>query len=198
MFNGTKPELFEQTISKLPSIKDIVYKKTTIDDSTKSLEGKGNYQLSDNSKQVLNNNTYRVLHNVQPTPLSNAFFSGTNIQNIQDLLKFNVHKKTNLVIDNQSVEELMIVMRYIYLQYGKHPEYFKKGIPIKNQPELRKKYTDELSRLNELTLKYILPKLVKEIQAHYNYLKDANSPMYIMENPVNDSIVGQRQYKSYI
>jgi hypothetical protein len=55
---------------------------------------------------------------IEETGLSNLFFSKENTKVLQDTIRYDVYKRTNLVIDYQSENELYIVMRSILLQYG--------------------------------------------------------------------------------
>ena len=56
------------------------------------------------------------------TQLSNAFFSVSNIQIIQNGIRAGVFEKSNhkYVIGEQNMDELQIIMRGLFLQYAKN------------------------------------------------------------------------------
>ena len=61
--------------------------------------------------------------NWESTPVSTGFFSSENVERIQQLIRKGVFDRSNpkgYVIDNQSTDELKIVMRAIYYQYGRN------------------------------------------------------------------------------
>lgn len=94
--------------------------------------------------------------------LSEIFFSRQNIDILQNAIRYLVYKKTcgKHVIDKQSETDLIIVMRSIYLQYGKHTPY-----AIKEQ----------IKDLNERVLEYCVPKIIGEIHMYLQYRKDISS-----------------------
>ena len=106
-----------------------------------------------------------------------------------------VYNETKLVIDTQSNEEILKILAYIFTMYARHPPDFQKDIPVSAQLKLKEMYTNELLRLNELTIRYLLPKTVSELQGQLDYLRDISQPMQIMELPVNHSVSGTREYK---
>jgi hypothetical protein len=197
--NGRNPELFEGTIeSALPTMSELADKRMNFLKSTNKMDIKntGSYTLSTTSQRIEKDNTSRVLHNHESTPLTSAFFSSTNVDNIQDLLKLGVYNKTKLQIDKQSYEEILLVMRYIYLTYANHPEDFKKGVDISKQMKLKMKYTNEISRLNDLTIRYMLPKVITEINGQLHYINTIFNPIRVMDSPINTKITGTKEYKS--
>lgn len=194
MTGNYHPQIFETRASNLQELADRrlhIFPEQNILD----ISNKGNYRLTPNSERLVKDNTGIALPRHESTPLTSAFFSKTNINNIQNLLRRIVFGQTQLVIDDQQINELMKIMRYIYLTYSNHPPMFDKKVPMNKQLALSVAYTDEIIRLNKLTLEYIVPKLVNELQAHLNYLRDASSPIQPLGRPVNTSITGQREYR---
>jgi hypothetical protein len=67
-------------------------------------------------------------------------------------------------------------------------------------PEQKKKsladHTAEVARLNQMVVSEVVPLVVSQLQAYLDYLRDANQPLQALPPPINDSIKGQRQYKS--
>jgi len=52
------------------------------------------------------------------TLLSNTYFSIDNIQNIQNMIRYYFYQEKNEVISEQSNNELLIIMRGIYIKYS--------------------------------------------------------------------------------
>ena len=64
--------------------------------------------------------------NWEVTPLASAFFTQTNVLTIQNQIRKAVYDKSGpkkYVIDDQSVDELTIIMRTMYLQYAQNLPY---------------------------------------------------------------------------
>lgn len=97
---------------------------------------------------------------LQATPLSTAFFSRDNIEVLQTRLRDVIREKMGLVIDRQSEEELLIVMRYVFMQSARHEGGAR-----------------EVRRLNELVLVEIVPQVGSGLAQYLGYLRDA-SRMY--------------------
>jgi hypothetical protein len=197
------PSLFETTSSDVPSDKRtlmIITKERSqrlTSDKIDNLKSPGSYDFTINDKQVSGSNTRFLFKNLYgETPLTFLFFSDKNIQNIQNMLKYLVHKQNGYIIDDQSVTELLIIMRGIFLEYSLHPKLIDESMSDQEKNELKIKYTNEVKRLNKLVIDYIVPKVVSQMQQYLDYLKDASEQPYYMDKPQNVSIQGQKQYRS--
>ena len=146
--------------------------------------------LSDSNTKYLFKNLYGE------TLLTSLFFSKLNILNIQNVIKFNVHKETNYIIDKQSMNELMIIMRAVFLEYSRHPKLITPDMPKNEKDVLLMKYKMEVSRLNAIVINQVVPNIVSQLQQYIDYLKDASEQPYYMDKPKNVSIKGQKQYRS--
>jgi hypothetical protein len=167
--------------------------KSTIGD----LVSPGSYKFNTNEDFVSGSNTRHLFKNLYgETLLTFLFFSKKNIENIQDILKFVVHRETSYIIDNQSVNELLIVMRALFLEYSLHPKLITDKMSEQERAELLKKYTTEVSRLNTIVVNQVVPKIISQIQQYVDYLRDASTQPYYMDKPKNDSVKGQKQYRS--
>lgn len=195
------PELYERSFD-LPGDKrtlmTITEERSKRLPSTKveELKSPGKFNLTPDDEKLSGSNTRFLFKNLKETPLTFLFFSDQNIKNIQNLIKLNVHKKLGYIIDDQSVNELMIVMRSIYLEYSAHPPLIDENMSNEERQILFKKYTNEVDRLNQIVVQDILPKLVSQIQQYLDYLRDASQQPYHMDKPVNESVKGQKQYRS--
>jgi hypothetical protein len=66
----------------------------------------------------------------------------------------------------------------------------------KEKSELIIKYKNEVARLNEIVINAIVPKIISQIQQYLDYLRDASQQPYQMDQPKNESVIGQKQYRS--
>jgi hypothetical protein len=196
------PELYERSFD-LPGDKrtllTITEERSKRLSSTKvdELKSPGKYNLTPDDKQISGSNTRFLFKNLYgETPLTFLFFSDKNIKNIQNLVKFNVHKQINYIIDDQSANELMIIMRSIFLEYSAHPPLIDEKMSEKKRQVLFTKYTNEVDRLNKIVVHEIVPKIVSQIQQYVDYLRDASQQPYYMDKPKNESVKGQKQYRS--
>lgn len=197
------PSLFETTSSDVPSDKRtlmIITKERSqrlTSDKVENLTSPGSYDFTINDKQVSGSNTRFLFKNLYgETPLTFLFFSDKNIQNVQNMLKYLVYKQNGYIIDDQSVTELLIIMRGIFLEYSLHPKLIDESMSEEEKNQLKIKYTNEVKRLNKLVIDYIVPKVVSQMQQYLDYLKDASEQPYYMDKPQNVSIQGQKQYRS--
>lgn len=153
----------------------------------------GGYHLTPNDNRSASN---PIKNLVAETLLSQMFFSEQNIQSIQNIIRFLVHKHSNVVIDNQSRQELLIIMRSVYLEYSSHPPIIDSNSPVEEKLKLTPKYTAEVGRLNEITVNQIVPRILSGLQQYLDYIRDASEPQRIMERPTNDSVAGKKEYRS--
>lgn len=161
------------------------------------LESPGTFQKTEDDKWDAKNNTQFLFKNhVGDTLLTQVFFSNKNVENIQKLIRFLVHRETQYIIDNQSVEELLIVMRSVFLQYAEHPALLDPRQPTEVQNKIKQQTTDEVKRLNDIVINEIYPTVVAGLKQYLQYLNDASEPYKIMDKPINDSIKGQRELRS--
>lgn len=109
--------------------------------------------------------------------VSTIFFSPENIAKIQGAIKSAVYKKAGYDIDDQSVDELQIIMRSLYLQYGKNMH---DNIP------------GQIAELNKLVIDYAVPTIVSEIGMHIHYQNDINKLPEPLSHPQWMSGAGSR------
>ena len=77
------------------------------------------YKNSPDTKTLKNCNTQDSVKGIlDETLLSNTFFSVDNIQNIQNMIRYYFFQEKNEIISEQSNNELLIIMRGIYLKYS--------------------------------------------------------------------------------
>ena len=109
--------------------------------------------------------------NVTANTLNQTFFSPANVQIVQNKLRHGVYERSGgeFLIDNQSVDELLTVMRAMYLQYGK------------NQPT---RIREQIEELNQTVVDWAIPKIVSECSMHKTYLHDIQHMPVPLAQPV--------------
>lgn len=103
-----------------------------------------------------------------PTPVSNLFFSCNNIDVLQDGIRYAVHKRTNgkYTIGRQSDHDLKIVMRSMYLQYGRN---------------LPNNVVEQVRELNGKVLEWTVNEVLSNLKQYEVYRKDASTMPNVME-----------------
>ena len=94
------------------------------------------------------------------SPVSDAFFSQENVSAIQAAIRRYVYDKSQpkgYVIDKQSVEELKIIMRAIYLQYARN---LPKDIPA------------QIDDLNKKVIDWSVPHILSAVDHYHFYIND--------------------------
>jgi hypothetical protein len=115
--------------------------------------------------------------NWEPNQLNQTFFSPANVQIVQNLIRKQVFDQTQQVIDPQSTDELLIIMRSMYLTYGR------------NEPD---NVRGQIEELNKRVADWSVPKIVSEISMYLTYRKDASSMPVPLSHPVNISNAGTK------
>jgi hypothetical protein len=112
--------------------------------------------------------------------LSKTFYSPENIKGIQAAVRKQVYDRSGekrWVIDEQSVDELEIVMRSLYLQYAKNLEY---DIP------------GQVRDLNRLVIDWCVPRILSEVGMYVYYLNDIDKMPTPMAHPISMSSAGSK------
>ncbi len=132
------------------------------------------------------------------TLLTSLFFSQTNINNIQILLKKVIFKELGgIVIDDQSISELLIVMRSLFLSESKHPPLINKNMTKEQVSKLQKQYTEEVARLNVLVINTTVPMILSSIKQYLAYKNQLDNPIQINPKPESTTIKGENSYELY-
>lgn len=115
--------------------------------------------------------------------LQRVYFSKQNVQLVQDMIRYNVWLKSNkkYIIAEQSVIELEIIMRSIYLQYARN-------LPFKIK--------EQVKELNNIVVHEVTPQLISEVQQYMGYLNRVESLYIPIEHPTNVSIKGTKLLRS--
>lgn len=120
-----------------------------------------------------------VRGNVEKNTLNTTFFSPANVQIIQNRLQYEVYARSQGKhrIGPQSAENLLIIMRSMYYQYGKNLE-----CNIKEQ----------IQELNTYVVNFAVPKILSEVDMYQQYRKDITTLPVPMLQPVNISRAGTK------
>tara|TARA_B100001093_G_C26781425_1_gene994811 strand:+ start:267 stop:758 length:492 start_codon:yes stop_codon:yes gene_type:complete len=112
--------------------------------------------------------------NMERSRLSDTYFSLENIEIIQHGIRKGVYDKSNqkILIDNQPKDNIVTVMRAIYLQYSKN---------------LDTDITSQIDELNNLVLDFCIKNVYSEAVAYLNYKRDASSMYTPMSAPIYSS-----------
>jgi hypothetical protein len=98
--------------------------------------------------------------NWEKSPVSEIFFSSENVERLQNLIRKEVFNKSNpkgYIIDKQSVEELKIIMRAIYLQYARN---------------LPNNIGAQVDDLNQKVCDWAVPHILSAVDHYFFYIND--------------------------
>ena len=117
--------------------------------------------------------------------LSDAYFSENNMDNLQDMLRYQVYLASGgkYQIGKQNSTELIVVMRAVFLQYAK------------NLPD---RITEQIVELNRQVIEYILPLIISEIKQWFHYSQQLETLPMPLELPRNLSNKGSRSLSSVV
>ncbi len=118
--------------------------------------------------------------NWEHTPLSTAFFSRDNLQTIQNSIRrevFNRSQPKGYVIDDQSVDELKIIMRSLYLQYARNLPHDVPG---------------QVAELNGRVVEWAVPHIMSAVDHYVYYLQDIESMPVPLARSVHMSRAGTK------
>ena len=137
-----------------------------------------NYQQIDYSTK--NFSGYCPLEGIQEvSKLSKQYFSKQNINKIQQGIQKQIYIKSNYKykIGNQSENELIVIMRAMYLKYSKN---------------LDTNIKEQICELNNKVFEYSIPNILSNIEQKMGYLNSINNNNYIMERSQNMSSKGTK------
>jgi hypothetical protein len=115
----------------------------------------------------------------QPNEVSKIFFSETNIDALQQGIRYRVFVETNgkFTIGRQSDQELKIIMRSIYLQYSKNAAH---------------NCVEQVRDLNIKVLEWAVPEVLSNVKQFDVYRKDASTMPIPLEHAPLMTIKGTK------
>ena len=117
--------------------------------------------------------------NLSNNPVASLFFSNQNIKAIQMGIQNMVMNKTcgRLRVGDQSVDELLIIMRSIYLEHSKNSI-----LDVVRQ----------VRDMNGMVLSFAVPRIIEEVDMHNSYIERITKLPVPLELAQNDSIKGSK------
>ena len=152
---------------------------STIDETSK---------IYNNEPQLYNEKNVNIINrNFSGNCISELFFSRENVEIIQKGIINSVFNKSNgeYIISNQSEQELKIIMRSMYFQYGKNLNY---------------DIIEQIKELNTLVIRWSVDEIIKNIKQYIEYKKSISTLPMPMERAVLPSQKGTKtlEIKSFI
>lgn len=123
---------------------------------------------------------FKVSHSVQQNDkVASIYFSKENMDALQHGIRYRVFKESGgkYTIDNQSEQELVIVMRSIYFEYAAIQRNY--GV------------LEEVRRLNGMVLDYAVPQILNEIEMRNKYMYDVSHLPTVLNHAQNTSVKGE-------
>jgi hypothetical protein len=117
----------------------------------------------------------------EESQLSFYFFSNDNVEHLQWLIRQNIYELSQgrYKIDNQDQDELLIIMRSIYLEYSINGNV---------------KINQQIRCLNKKVLEFVCPQILSSVRLYEQYLKDSSQPHKTMDLPRYESMSGTKSY----
>ena len=114
---------------------------------------------------------------IQPTPLSDAFFSDFNRESLHQTIIDRVKDKTGLVIDRQNDADLQAYMKGIYFNLVEDPFTNVKG---------------QLDRMNAAVISQTLKDIIPNVLQRLVYLQDASGLPAPLNLPASTTTRGNK------
>jgi hypothetical protein len=141
---------------------------------------------------------------ITPTPMITFFFSTDNVDYIQSRIKTEVKKNTGTDIADQSIDELLIIMRNaaIYGYSGWLPSNSNGSVAnsgnLTNRGEQACSLEEKISRLNKSVIEEAVKQVFSGINQYKLYYKDQSSLPMPLSLPVYTSMSGSRELSESI
>ena len=122
--------------------------------------------------------------NWEQNTLSRTFFSPQNIRIIQNAIRKAVYDQSGdkqYVVDDQSVDELKIIMRGMFYQYARN---------------LETNVSEQINDLNNKVINWSAPHILSAVDHYHYYINDISHLPVPMQQPQNISRAGTRSLPS--
>jgi len=136
------------------------------------------FQYQDKAEKQFDHDMLRG--NWEANSLSISFFSAANVKQIQNTIRKVVFERSQpkgYVIDDQSVDELKMIMRGIFYQYARNLPYDIEG---------------QVDELNKRVIEWSVPHILSAVDHYMYYLKDIDTLPTPISHPVLLSRAGTR------
>lgn len=111
------------------------------------------------------------------TPLNTAFFCRSNLNHVHSQIIRNFKKESGLTIDRQNDNDLLALMRKVFIDMGNDP--------YNNVPE-------QVTQMNTQVENEALREIRSNVTQFMTYVRDMDKPLMPPETPQNTSIYGTR------
>ena len=135
------------------------------------------YELYKNSNNKQNTSVDIISNIIVPNALSRTFFSNDNVERIQNQIITNVYEESKKVISRQSYQELQIIMKSIYLQYGRN---------LPNNIE------EQVFKLNKYVIDECVSIIIPNVIQYNKYITEITGPIPINPRSMNVSNKGDK------
>lgn len=166
------------------------YEPTTQFNGRVNISKPSSLQIPAYQTQKIDNSAFyaeAVQGNFTPNELSNLFFSCNNIDVLQDGLRYKIYKESGnkYIIGRQSDQDLKIIMRSIYLQYGKN---------------LNKNIIEQVKELNAKVLEWAVPEVLSNVKQYDKYRYEVSTLPVPMERAPLETKKGTKvlEIKSFV
>jgi len=123
--------------------------------------------------------------NWEKSPVSKGFFSAENVALLQNRIRkavFDRSQPKGYVIDNQSIDEIKIIMRAIYLQYARN---------------LPKDFPGQIDDLNTKVIDWSVPHILSAVDHYHFYINDISHLPIPLAQPQHLSRAGTRSLPAH-
>ena len=111
------------------------------------------------------------------TPLNQLFFSEYNTNVLQRGIRQAYKQKTGIAIDYQNSGDLFAIMRVVF---------------INNAADPYGAVCDQVREMNTRVIKVALDQINTGVSQYLGYIRDAQSPLIPLAQPINTSTYGKR------
>lgn len=120
-----------------------------------------------------------MIHTLQQcrTPLNTLFFSEFNINLLQRGIRQEFKNKTNLAIDFQNQNDLLTIMRAVFVNNSSDP------------------YADtnsQVKQMNGVVIKKAIEQITTGVSQYMGYIKDIETPVNPIANPISTNMYGNK------
>lgn len=125
----------------------------------------------------------QALYGIQTqSTLSDTYFSKANVKLVNDMIRYNVYKKSNqqILIGDQSTIQIEILMRSIFLQHARHSGSI----------------TEQIKELNMQVVDASVNRIISEALQYNGYLKSISTLPLEIDLPKNVSNKGTKNLRS--
>jgi hypothetical protein len=179
ILNNTDPMFFNRTLESIDQQRNAL----TVGPTPKQ---EVIYDTKCSKESYRNSNAYSSIQ--ERNIVNDLFFSGKNVQQVQNMIRNVVYKNANYIIGDQSQAELLIVMRAMYLQFAYNPI-------ITDSIKQKKIIQKEIERLNNIVVNDITPSIVSNTQQYLHYIEDISKIAVPHARGKSESVKGTKTFR---